>query len=279
MVPFINLPPLQIGPLSIHAFGTAVAIAVLVGMSMSRYRAIRVGLDTVLAEKMFSWLLIGGLVGAHLFAVLFYFPGTVRTDPWVLLRFWQHLSSFGGMLGGLTALSIFLWLKHRHLSSRQRGEVFNHVAFVFPFSLAIGRMGCAMVHDHPGSLTKFPLAVSLESDAAQAFMASMYPSAMWPDLAGSLSEIGFHDLGLYEMLYLLLIIIPVFLWLDRKPKSTGHFVPAFVLLYMPVRFGLDFLRVSDAVYAGLTPAQWIALASLLVLPLYWIPKKNPSLSV
>ena len=35
---------------------------------------------------------------------------------------------------------------------------------------------------------------------------------------------------------------------------------------MPVRFLLDFLRVSDVRYAGLTPAQWAALCVLTALP-------------
>ena len=40
-------------------------------------------------------------------------------------------------------------------------------------------------------------------------------------------------------------------------------------MYAPVRFGLDFLRATDVAlpdqrYAGLTPAQWACLATLVL---------------
>jgi hypothetical protein len=37
-------------------------------------------------------------------------------------------------------------------------------------------------------------------------------------------------------------------------------VIVFLLLYVPARFGLDFLRLSDARYFGLTPGQYAGLA-------------------
>jgi phosphatidylglycerol:prolipoprotein diacylglycerol transferase len=37
-------------------------------------------------------------------------------------------------------------------------------------------------------------------------------------------------------------------------------VADFVLLYAPGRFLLDFLRIADARYGGLTPGQWAAAA-------------------
>ena len=43
--------------------------------------------------------------------------------------------------------------------------------------------------------------------------------------------------------------------LDRRPRRPGVFLVAFVGLCMPMRFLLDFLRVSDVRYAGLTPTQ------------------------
>lgn len=66
-----------------------------------------------------------------------------------------------------------------------------------------------------------------------------------------------------------IVVVPVFVLLDRKERGPGFFLAAFAALYMPVRFMLDFLRVSDARYGGLTPAQWAAAAVLLSLPIVW----------
>lgn len=63
-------------------------------------------------------------------------------------------------------------------------------------------------------------------------------------------------------------MVPILLWLNRRRRVPGTFLLAFLLAYLPIRFVLDFLRVADARYAGLTPAQWVALAGLLIAAPY-----------
>lgn len=268
MIPYVEQPSLDLGPLTVHAFGLIVAAAVFAGLAMGRRRFQRLGLDLALGEGMAGYAVVAGFVGAHLFSVLFYFPEKVAANPLVLLKFWEDISSFGSILGGLVGIWLFLRRRARHLDPRQRWAYVDVAAFVFPFSLAVGRIACALVHDHPGAVTAFPLAVSLERAEARAFIGGVY------DAAGRLAELppaavlatlGFHDLGWYELLYLAAIVLPAFLLLDRRPRPPGFFLGAFVLFYAPVRFGLDFLRVSDVRYAGLTPAQWVALAMLVAL--------------
>lgn len=270
MIPFADLPPVQVGPLTVQVFGLTVAVAVLVGLAIARRRFARFGLEPAVGERMATWLLVGGFLGAHLFAVLFYFPGEVARDPWLLLRVWEHISSFGGMIGGFVGAALYLWLRARDLD--WRWAYLDVAAFVFPFSLAIGRVGCALVHDHPGRVTDFPLAVSLQSEPARDLIAYAYGAAGQAEALpppATLTGLGFHDLGLYEVGYLAAAVLPVLVWLDRRPRPAGFFLCAFAALYMPVRFGLDFLRVSDATYGGLTPAQWVALAVLAAVPFLW----------
>ena len=52
------------------------------------------------------------------------------------------------------------------------------------------------------------------------------------------------------------------------------FVMVFLLMYMPARFMLDFLRVSDVRYLALTPAQWGAAVALLVLPVVYFATRQ-----
>ena len=92
MIPFADLPPLRVGPLTIQVFGLTVAVAVLVGLAIARRRFTRFGLDVAVGERMATWLLIVGFLGAHLFAVVFYIPELVARDPWHLLRVWVHIS-------------------------------------------------------------------------------------------------------------------------------------------------------------------------------------------
>jgi hypothetical protein len=41
---------------------------------------------------------------------------------------------------------------------------------------------------------------------------------------------------------------------------------AFSAIYFPVRFALDTLRIADARYVGLTPAQWASALIVAALP-------------
>jgi phosphatidylglycerol---prolipoprotein diacylglyceryl transferase len=267
VIPFVSIPPVSLGPLTVQPFGLLVAAAVLLALAMARRASVELNLDRRILDRLLSWVLVGGLIGAHVLSVFLYFPRLISTDPLLLLRFWEHLSSFGGMVGGLLAIALFMRLVARGISRPTKFSYLHLIAFVFPFSLAIGRAGCAVVHDHPGSLTDFPLAVSLESEAAQSYAATTFSSA---ELAyQSASTLAFHDLGLYELLFLIAVLSPAFVYLRRRFGLDFPYELAFVVMYMPVRFALDFLRVADVTYAGLTPAQWMALAALAAAPFYW----------
>lgn len=266
-LPYFEQPALSLGPLTVHAFGVIVALSVWVGLALGKRRFERQGLDAALGERLSWWVLASGFLGAHLFAVLFYFPAELVRDPLMLLRVWEHISSFGGMLGGLVGILLFFRLRAPALAPRVRLAYLDAAAYVFPVSLMIGRAACTLAHDHPGSVTRFPLAIALDRAEARAYIGQVYAQA------GRLAELppgetlagmGFHDLGWYEFLYLAIVVVPLTLVLSRRPRRTGFFLGLFAMVYAPVRFGLDFLRVSDARYAGLTPAQFAAAAMLLV---------------
>ena len=269
MVPYFEQPSLTVGPLTFHAFGVIVAASVLIGLALGRRRFERIGVPPAGAERFGWYVIVGGFLGAHLFALGLYFPEQLRSDPFALLRLWEHLSSFGGILGGLLGVLLYLWRHGRAFTSRTRWMYLDVVAFVFAISLLIGRVACTIAHDHPGRITRLPVGISLHSESARAYITDVYAvagraSELPP--AAALADLAFHDLGWYELLYLAIVVVPVMMWLDRRPRPPGTFVAAFAGLYMPVRFALDFLRVGDATYAGLTPAQWVALPLLIFVP-------------
>ena len=266
MIPYFEQPSLRLGPVTVHAFGALVATAVVVGYSLAVRRSKRGGLAAEVTENLLLWGLLGGFAVAHVFAVLLYFPGDLRRNPLILLRFWEDLSSFGGFFGGALAIALYFRTRHPGLDRRTRRAYLDAVAYSFPFAWIFGRFACTVAHDHPGRITRFPLAVSLASPSARGYLRGVYESAgLGASLPADpvLATMGFHDLGWYEFLYTVAVLVPVFLLLDRRPRPPGFFLAALVLLYAPVRFALDFLRVSDARYFGLTPAQYSAILALL----------------
>jgi phosphatidylglycerol:prolipoprotein diacylglycerol transferase len=270
LIPYFEQPSLSIGPLTIHAFGAIVAASVLVGFEIGRRRFARRGVERAAAER-FAWYVVaGGFLGAHLFSLLFYFPEQLRSDPLAIVRLWENLSSFGGILGGLAGSALYFRHNRGALTTRERWIYLDVLVFVFAISLMIGRVACALAHDHPGTVSDWPIAISLETPEAQSYIRGVYESAgrvaeLPP--APQLAELGFNDLGWYEFLYLAVFVVPVLWLVDRQTRAPGTFVLLFTALYMPARFALDFLRMADATYAGLTPAQWCAVILVVFIPL------------
>ncbi|MEP6764462.1 MAG: prolipoprotein diacylglyceryl transferase family protein [Gemmatimonadaceae bacterium] len=286
MLPFFEQPVFKLGPISIHAFGILISIAIYVALAMAHSRFRRFGLNEAVGDRMGGWILVGTMLGAHWFSVLAYFPDQIAKDPWLLLRIWEDISSFGGMLGGMLAATVFLWSRFKGDEAPLRWLYLDIVVFVFPFAFAIGRAGCALAHDHPGTITNFPLTFSLKTDAARDYIVNVYSAAgLGRTLPGDsvLATMGFHDLGWYEFLYLSLVVIPVMLVLDKRNRTPGFSILVFAALYLPVRFAFDCLRVSDIRYAGLTPGQWVAIIALFALPFLWRnmrsrPRYQPQIS-
>jgi phosphatidylglycerol:prolipoprotein diacylglycerol transferase len=143
MLPYFEQPVWSLGPLSIHAFGIAVSAAFLFGMVALRRRLVRLELDEGLGDRAGWWILIGGLAGAHLFSVLLYFPNKLRADPWLILRFWEDISSFGGILGGLVGALLFFAIRD---SLRQAGRSWHISTRSHSYSRPLSPLGGRDVH-------------------------------------------------------------------------------------------------------------------------------------
>lgn len=272
MIPYFEQPTLDVGPLTLHAFGSIVAAAVLLGIEVGRRRLQRLQWRTPVDENIVWYIVVGGLLGAHWFSLLFYFPDKVLRDPLSLLRVWEDLSSFGSMVGGLIGLWLFFRRREQRLTTSERFAVADVVAVSFAVALTLGRVACAVAHDHPGTVTDVPVAISLDTAEAREYIVDVYRGAgraheLPP--APELARLGFHDLGWYEFLYLAVFVSPLMVLAGRQTWPPGRLLVLFIALYMPARFLLDFLRVADERYGALTPAQWSALAFLAAAPWLW----------
>jgi phosphatidylglycerol---prolipoprotein diacylglyceryl transferase len=229
--------------LSIQPFGVLVATGVLLGAWVAGRFAERNGLDTVATGDLVTYAVVSGFIVGYFSNGLFYERETlleIWRNPSLFFSTWLGLSSYGGFFGGI--LGCFIWRYRRKIPLLPYA---NAVCFGLPFGWLFGRTGCFVVHDHPGKVSDFALAVS-----DYRFGAPPYQPR--------------HDLGLYEMLYAAAIIV-LFVWLERRSRRpVGFYCVLLPLVYAPARFLLDFLRAmplegGDVRYAGLTPAQWSSL--------------------
>ena len=235
MIPYVEQPAISLGPFQLHAFGMTAVTAILVGIWIVVRRAPSSGLDREKVRDVVTWTVVWGIVGSHVFSELAYYPERVARNPLILVQIWGSMSAFGGILGGLGAAAVLL--RRSGFTAAESWRFVDDVAFAFPFSWIFGRLGCALAHDHPGIPSTHWLAVA-------------YPTGPR------------FDLGVLEFFFAVAVSVLVPL-LDRRRRGTGTYVGLFFLLYGPLRLGLDFLRVEDARYFGMTPSQYVAIGVTL----------------
>ncbi|MDY0000959.1 MAG: prolipoprotein diacylglyceryl transferase [Polyangia bacterium] len=263
MIPYIDAGPWQLGPFTIHLFGILVGLAIIFGVTMSQRDADKRGIPPAIVSEMQIWAIVVGFLMAHWVSVIFYFPERVLKDPLELLWVWKGISSFGGIIGGALGLVIYLkWIK-----KLDPWPSIDAIAYGFSWAWVLGRLGCTTAHDHPGRVTDFWFSVSYPAYQSGATPAQMIPyddvpKLYIPELERAMPWVQRYDLGFYEMLFAVALV--TILWATNRhaKRFPGFNVVVLALLYAPVRFGLDFLRISDKTYWGLTPGQYSAIGIL-----------------
>jgi len=229
VIPYVAWRTFALGPLTLQVWGLFAAIGVVAAVLWGMREARRVGLDPAKIETLAFWTILAAFIGARVFHVLFYEPAYYFAHPSEILSVWKGgLSSFGGFFG---AASVAIW-RIRKLGL----PLLKTADLAVPASalgLGCGRIGCFLIHDHPGTL----------AHGAGKWFAVAYPDGPRYDLGLLL---GVLDFALFGVMLLML----------RKPHPQGWTLVLFLLAYAPVRFGLDFLRAVDVRYLGLTPGQY-----------------------
>jgi phosphatidylglycerol:prolipoprotein diacylglycerol transferase len=236
VIPWIASQTITIGPISLQTWGAFVAAGFLVATWAAARRASKKRLDPKMVWDMAFWIFLAGMVGSRIFHVLFYDPGYYLAHPLEAID--PRAPGFaimGGIIGGAAAAYVFA--KRKRLDFIAYADT---LAWGVPWGCGIGRIGCFLIHDHPGTLSSFVLAVK-------------YPDGKTR-----------HDLGLYLSIVGFVIGL-TFLLVDRrmgKKMHAGFWVGLFLVLDGVIRFALDFFRVVDRRIWILTPTQWVLVASV-----------------
>jgi phosphatidylglycerol:prolipoprotein diacylglycerol transferase len=230
MIPYIESHTFNIIGITFQTWGTLVALGYALATFLAWKRAKSAGLDPQKILDLAFWIFVGAFIGARLFHVLFYEPSFYLEHPWDAIDPRKPgFSMFGGFIGA--AAVFFPYMKKHALDVLAYADA---LVWGIPWGCGVGRVGCFLIHDHPGTLTDFVLGVEYADGSVR------------HDLGLYLSLIGFATGG-------------VFLWLNRKNRRPGFWFGSYMVIEGVARFGLDFLRVADATYLGLTPTQYLAM--------------------
>jgi phosphatidylglycerol---prolipoprotein diacylglyceryl transferase len=215
-----------------------IGTGIVLGFLFAVRRARKAGLPEREFETSIYWAIGVGFVVSRMVEVLLYRPDLLRTEGWfTLFKVTEGISSYGGFLGGTLGLAGYYAFYKRRRWWREADLLVEGFMIAWVF----GRLGCTVAGDHPGPR------------CADAWWAFHYPDGPR------------HNLGFYEMLLTLLLIVPVNLYLNRRPQPEGRILAVTCLIYGVGRFALDFLRATDVAhadprYAGLTLAHYTSAA-------------------
>lgn len=246
---------LHIGPIPIHWFGILLALALLIsGWVVSReFR--RSGLDPGLGWEAVVWGAIGGLAGARLWVIFEQWQAFLEA-PMRFLFSGSGLAWYGGLAGGTIALTVFL---RRNSIPWLTGA--DALAPSLAIGQAIGRIGCQVSGDGDwGTETTLPWGMA-------------YPHAIvgWDKPPG----VRVHPTPLYEFAAYLVVYF-VLLRLRRRGAAAGATFGTYLGLAGIARFLVEFVRLNPRVWLGLTVAQFVSVALVVIgLGLWLRARRSP----
>ncbi|MBI5088168.1 MAG: prolipoprotein diacylglyceryl transferase [Actinobacteria bacterium] len=256
-IPSPSSGTIDIGGLSIHAYGLMIALGVVAAVWLlgRRFEAAGVGTRDD-ASAISVWGVVAGIIGARLYHVATDWS-SFEHDLAKIPQIWKGgLGIPGGLLGGIT---VGLWAGTRR--GIPAAVTANLAAPALPLAQAIGRWGNWFNQELFGKVTDLPWALRV-SDANA--LAAGYP-------AGT----TFHPTFLYESLWNF-ALCGALLAIDRKWRiRPPRLMAMYVLGYGVGRFWVEGLRIDPADHvAGLRWNQWVALVAALLAAAYLVGSRG-----
>jgi len=218
--PNINPEIARVGPFAVRWYGMMYLFGFASSYLLVRYQLNKLGERTLVdIDSLYSYLILGLLVGARLGYIVFYNISFYFRHPLELFAVWHGGMSFhGGLIGCLFAGYMFC---------RKFKLDFWHTADLIivtaPVGLAFGRLGNFINGELYGRTTDVPWAM-------------VFPAG---------GPVPRHPSQLYELL-LEGVVLFVILWtLKARFHKSGMLTALFLVLYGSFRFFLEFFREPD----------------------------------
>jgi phosphatidylglycerol:prolipoprotein diacylglycerol transferase len=231
---------------SIRWYGVLIASSMALGLWLATREAARRGESPDDLLKAAELALIGGLVGARLYYVLFNLD-YYQTQPWWrTFAVWEGgLAMHGGLIGGLLAGGAYVWAKGLPLLT-----YLDIVAPSLVLGQAIGRWGNFFNEEAFGGPTDLPWKLYIsEPRRPPAFVDQQY----------------FHPTFLYESVWNLGAFLLLYFVLRRRlERAPGALFLAYLGLYSLGRFWVEGLRTDSLMLGSMRVAQLVSVVAVAV---------------
>jgi len=234
-----NLNPIifSIGSLEVRYYGVIYALGFVISYFFLKYFAKKGQIN--LTEEQISDILfyniLGVVIGARIFTVLFWDPSYYLANPLKIFAVWQGGLSFHGAVVGAILVTYYYAKKHKIPVMK----LFDLIAIPAAIATALGRLGNYFNSELYGPRTNAP----------------------WCIVFKRVDDACRHPYQLYSALKRTILFGILFFLNERKHKD-GFIFWNFIFWFGLGRFIIDFWRV-DQIYFGLSTGQWLSIAMIL----------------
>ena len=257
----------RIGPIVISPFGVMLVLAFFSGYLQLKRGMKRLGVgDEEDASSILFAAGVGGIVGAKVYYAILY-------GDWHLLLDRSGLVWYGGFL--LATVAVIWVVRRRRLPF---WPLLDAATPALALGYAVGRIGCFLVGDDYGRPSDLPWAVAFANGlppTTAGYLRSEFGVPVPPGVPDD-QLLRVHPTQLYETAMALVIA-----WLGwrllRGPRGrqAGRTALAVFAGLAVERFLVEFVRAKDDRFlAGLTLAQVISLAILILMALLWVGRRR-----
>jgi phosphatidylglycerol:prolipoprotein diacylglycerol transferase len=246
MINFPQIDPeiIRIGPFAIRWYSMMYLVGFLSSYLLVKYQIKKKGLNLrkETLEYLYSYLIVGLLVGARLGYILFYNISFYIENPLEIFAVWHGGMSFhGGLIGSI--IGGYLFCKRYKLDFWQVADL---VIVTAPVGLGLGRVGNFINGELYGRITDVPWAMVFPAGGP-------YPR---------------HPSQLYELLLEGLILFSILWILKDKKLKKGVLSSIFLILYGFFRFFVEFFREPDVqlgfIVSFFTMGQLLSLMMIII---------------
>lgn len=229
---------LRIGILEIRYYGVIFALTFVLGYFIINKLVKKSNLNLTKDDvaDLILYLLIGGVLMARIFEILFYEPSYFFANPSQVIALWQGgLSFHGGLLGGV--IGGYLFCKKKKIKFLQLADL---VSVPLALGFALGRIGNFLNSELYGKLTSLPWAVKFQGVEGYR-----------------------HPSQLYESIKNFFIMFTL-MFLTNKKLKTGSLFFTFLLMYGILRLFVEFVKDMPIIILGLTMGQLLSIPMIIV---------------
>jgi prolipoprotein diacylglyceryl transferase len=225
-IPSPGASTVEIGPLTLRAYGLMLALGVVAAVWLAGRRWAERGRDSQQISNLALWVVPAGVVGARLYHVASDWQ-LFRGDWWRAFEIWTGgLSIWGAVAGGI--VGAWLWCRR---SGVPIAAVMDALAPALPLAQAIGRLGNWFNQELYGKPTQLPWALEIDPEHR---------------VDGYEQHATFHPMFLYEMVWNL-ALVGVLLWAERRFRlRAGRVFACYVCGYTAGRLWIEAMRIDEA---------------------------------